>query len=780
MLALVGLALTGGAAPAGATRDGRYAATIRRTAYGIPHVLARDYGSLGFGYGYAFAQDDLCVLADEVVTWRGRRSEYFGPDAPSTDALGASTTDLASDTYFQGLRRAGTVAALVARPAPLGPTAQVRALVDGYVAGYNRYLRGTGVANLPDRACRGKPWVGPITALDVWTGLVALNEQSGTAQYRQDIADAAPPAPGSTGTAAVPAEPADQPDIGSNGWALGRDATRAHDGMVLANPHVPWLGDARFYQVQLTIPGVLDVSGGSLYGTPLVEIGHTTGLAWTHTATHAQHASLYQLKLVPGDPTSYLVDGHPVPMTRQAVTVPVPGGAVTRTLWFSRYGPVLATGWTTGTAYSLRDANADNTRAANEWLAMDRAQSLSQLRAAQRTYQGLPWVYTLATDATGRVWFTDSSVVPDLIGAQRQRCLLQGDPERPDVLDGSTVDCDWGTDPAAVEPGLLDQRQAPTLDRTDYVADSNNGPLYANPNQPLTGYPAVYDGRTDLELRPRLGLTMIAQRIAGTDGLGAPGFTLDTLRDSMLGDRNLSGELGRADVLAMCQSRPTETASDGSTVDVRAACATLAGWDGRDGVDSGGAVLWGAFFDSLGRYGGPPGKGGGKGGGGPAEWWWTVPADPTDPVGTPRGIDTADPRVGQALADTVEQFGAAGLALDATPGDTMRWAGVPLHGCDEQQGCFDVVDATATSGTSATDPSPDNAAFGTGFVMAVELTPHGPRASELVTYSESADPGSPHHTDQTELFSRSRWVPERFTENEIRSDPALRTTTVDG
>ena len=47
---------------------GRYAAEIDRTEYGIPHILARSYGSLGYGYGYAFAQDNLCVLSERVVT----------------------------------------------------------------------------------------------------------------------------------------------------------------------------------------------------------------------------------------------------------------------------------------------------------------------------------------------------------------------------------------------------------------------------------------------------------------------------------------------------------------------------------------------------------------------------------------------------------------------------------------------------------------------------------------------------------------------------------------
>src|SRR5437588_9610656 len=136
-----------------AAGGGRYVAEIRRTAYGIPHILAGDYGSLGYGYGYAFAQDNLCVMADRVITLRGERSRYFGPAVDSGDTLGASTDNLDSDIYYQSLRKSGIVRRLLARPAPLGPTAQARELVDGYVAGYNRYLRDTGVAHLPDPTC---------------------------------------------------------------------------------------------------------------------------------------------------------------------------------------------------------------------------------------------------------------------------------------------------------------------------------------------------------------------------------------------------------------------------------------------------------------------------------------------------------------------------------------------------------------------------------------------------------------------------------------------------
>jgi acyl-homoserine-lactone acylase len=64
--------------------------------------------------------------------------------------------------------------------------------------------------------------------------------------------------------------------------------------------------------------------------------------------------------------------------------------------------------------------------------------------------------------------------------------------------------------------------------------------------------------------------------------------------------------------------------------------------------------------------------------------------------------------------------------------------------------------------------------------MAVELTAHGPRARTLLTYSESANPNSPHHTDQTVLFAHGRWVTERFSEAEIAADPLLQTTTLRG
>ena len=48
-----------------------------------------------------------------------------------------------------------------------------------------------------------------------------------------------------------------------------------------------------------------------------------------------------------------------------------------------------------------------------------------------------------------------------------------------------------------------------------------------------------------------------------------------------------------------------------------------------------------------------------------------------------------------------------------------------------------------------------------------------PDAVTLLTYSQSEDPTSPHHADQTRLYSEKRWVTERFCREDILASPQL-------
>ena len=168
-LVLAGLVAAVAPACAEAASGDSYHATIRRTTHGIPHVLASDWGGLGYGYGYAFAQDNLCQIADSYVTINAARSRYFGPDESwSFRSNGTTPNNLNSDIFFKRIIDDHVIEGLLAKAPPQGPRPEVREVVRGYVAGYDRYLADTGVDNLPDPTCRGKPWVRPITEIDAY------------------------------------------------------------------------------------------------------------------------------------------------------------------------------------------------------------------------------------------------------------------------------------------------------------------------------------------------------------------------------------------------------------------------------------------------------------------------------------------------------------------------------------------------------------------------------------------------------------------------------------
>src|SRR6185503_11087725 len=113
----------------------RYSAEIRRASHGVPHITAKDMGSLGFGEGYAFAQDHLCSLADQVIKVRGERARYFG--------AGEGNRHLENDIAFRALGILEQARELY-RVMPK----ESREMLEGYAAGYNTYLKEKGAGGV--------------------------------------------------------------------------------------------------------------------------------------------------------------------------------------------------------------------------------------------------------------------------------------------------------------------------------------------------------------------------------------------------------------------------------------------------------------------------------------------------------------------------------------------------------------------------------------------------------------------------------------------------------
>jgi acyl-homoserine-lactone acylase len=305
-----------------------------------------------------------------------------------------------------------------------------------------------------------------MTEIDVYRHQYALGMVYAQGSAANGIVSAQPGAP-----TPVAEQSTEDRNIGSNAIAFGGAATANGRGLSLGNPHLPWhAADLRLWQSHLTIPGKLDASGATIVGVPLMWIGHNATTAWSGTAAdNTRTYTLFQLRLRPGSPTTYLVDGKPEAMQRRDVSVRVRQSddsvqTVTRSQWWTRYGPVaLSVGstqlpWTAETAYVLADANAGNMRLADSTLRLMLATDAKDAMRGLRETQGLPWMNIMATDTRGDARFSQVHSVPHVTDEKAANCNTELGrvtfPERGlAVLDGSRGECSWGRDADVVSSG---------------------------------------------------------------------------------------------------------------------------------------------------------------------------------------------------------------------------------------------------------------------------------------------------------------------------------------
>lgn len=752
------LALAVATSGAAAAKGPRFAATITRTSYGIPHIRAANWGGAGYGVGYAYAEDNLCLLAEQFATVAGDRSRFWGPSEKAT--LGFDRIDnLSSDIFHRAMIDLPALRnSLAKRPA------REAALLAGYAAGYNRRLKDLGAGGVPE-ACRGKPWVRPITTDDmlrVAEQQVLLASSLALAAF---IVNAQPPgAPISAADPAAPLPGDRDIGFGSNGWAFGAEATASGKGVLVGNPHFPWNGPSRFWEMHITIPGEIDVMGVGLAGTPLVALGFNKDVAWTHTVTAAQHFTGFELKLDPADPTSYLVDGKPEKMRTITVSVPMPGDApvVKRVLYASRYGPMvsiplLGMAWKADKAFAMRDANYDNDRSISAWIAIGKARNVGEVKAAVSSTLGIPWVNTIAADRAGNVLHADVTAAPNVSAEKVKACatpLSAAVAARFVLLDGSRAACDWDDTPGTPAPRLMPASEQAIWERRDYVANSNDSYWLSNASAPYRQLsPVLGAWGSTRTLRTRSGLVEIARRFDGSDGLGGTKVDQAKAEAMAFANKSLAAELALDPVRALCAGKPEVAA---------AACAALGAWNGRFDLDSRGAAVFAAFWPAAARI---PGI-------------WRVPFDPADPVHTPRDFVT-EGEVGakllKALADAQARLAKDGIAPDAPWGRVhfaVRGAEhIPVHGGDGQLGVLNVQQSVGVPGGW----SPFH---GSSYVQVVTFDDAGPVADAVLSYSQSTDPASPHFADQTRLYSAKKWVRLPFGAAAIAADRQGVTRTI--
>ena len=770
LVPLAAVAVPNGA-DATAPRPDRYRATIAVTEHGIPHITASDFGSLGFGSGYAATESSVCTLADTLVTARGERSRWFGPDKRYNDQVTLDASNLQVDAFVASLHQRRVVEKLLQDPVR-GPGQQARDLVEGYVAGANEWIRTNEVT---DPACRGAGYLKPdVRPIDLWYGVYLANLLASAGVFVKEIVDASPPTIDDPGLPELPvAADVDRDALltalgrdpespfGSNATAVGGDATTTGKGMLLGNPHFPWRGRYHFTQQHLTIPGKYDVAGASLIGSPAVNIGWNEDVAWSHTVSTAYRFTPYEYKTV-GTGTTYLTDAGPQELIHDVVTVRVPGGTVEEDLYRTPQGyvvdsPATFMPWGPASVWAIRDANAEHLRTVDTFLEMGKATSVRDLLRRQDRGAGMPWVNTTAADRQGNVLYADHSVVPNVPDDLVQQCLTPTGILLQEVaglpgLDGTFADstCEWRTDEDAGRPGVFGPGNLPDAVRRDWVMNANDSYWLPNPEQPLEGYAGIIG----CEQCVRTMRTRVVSH-----------YVLDRLEDGKKeSPRSLRGHQHENRVMAaevMRQGDGLDSVCQ-ATGEVEA-CQVLHDWDGRSDTDSVGTHIFEEFVERLPTL--PVDE---------VDPVWLTQFDPADPLNTPRGLNVANPQVVQAMADAIASLREREIPFDIPWGE-LQVAGdrgappIPLGG-----GSGDAVgnaNALASRWVRDNDGYYRPITYGSSHIQAVSFLSRGRvDARTILTYGQSEDPRSPYSADQTRMFSREQWVHFPFTGEEIRRD----------
>jgi len=754
-----------------------YQAEIVWTEYGIPHVSADDYGSLGYGVGYAYARENFCTVMREYVYSAGDSARWFGDEG-----------DLNSDLVMKLFNSDERVNRMIEEDLP----EYIVENLTGYAAGISRYLADTGVDNLAEgeEGCRGEPWVRDITLQDTVrlihrTVLRASGvAQSGAISFPTFMVDAEPSESvarldmprGMTAQQYLAAglesidvshgfgmPPPEQ--MGSNAYAIGADASQSGSGLLLGNPHFPWQGQERFFMFHVTLGDgeEYDAMGAALGGLPAPVIAFNRNVAWSHTvSTGNPRVNFYELTLNPDNPLEYEYDGELREITAETVSAErqTEGGGietVEHTFYRSHFGVIvdlgsvvdIIGGWPNsfGTVFAYTDANLENLRGLDQWLNMGRSDNLGELKEALRAL-GIPWVNTIAADRFGDAFYGDVSVHPHATDSQAENCVrgtLQQAITDFGILtmDGSDSACELGTDDGTV-PGIFGYDNLPKLETREYGANANDSYWLPNPRHLLTGFPSII-GAEEIEQsrRTRATFNQAEMRLAGSDGLGDPGFNIDNLRELLYQADNYTAHLVLDEVLQVCEGIE-ETPATSSSLQ---ACSTLANWDRSHRVDSvGGHVfteLWRDLRDT--------------------ENMWVVPFDPTDPVNTPRQLDIENPDVVAAveasLWTAVQTLGEAGfdVAQDIPWGeiqfDEKNGERIGIHGGWGDM-MFSVISSSLVDGEGYS-----NIRHGNSYMQAVTWDESDcPVAYAILSYSQSTDPASAHYADATKLYSSGEWI----------------------
>jgi acyl-homoserine-lactone acylase len=351
---------------------------IRRTAYGVPHILAENLRAGGYALGWVQLEDYGERVVRGLVQARGELGLHLGAAEIDGDFADRLAHRRAVETYH-----------LLSQ--------DIRDVLEGFALGVNRYIE----LHPEEFATWGRL---TFTGHDIHARGVTMASTARARQVLQRLG----------ANVNLPGEAEAGPDDGSNTWAFAPSRTKSGHAILMRNPHLAW--SSGYYEAHLTVPGKMNFYGEFRIGSPIGIIGgFNEHLGWSTTNNAPDTDEIYALDVDPLRPDHYLFDGASVPLRRETVTVEFRNGRTidraARDFWFTPLGPVAHRD--EKKVYIVRAAGDGEYRGAETMLRMMQAATLEEWKNAMRVLARSASNFTYADDR-GNIFFVWNATLPRL------------------------------------------------------------------------------------------------------------------------------------------------------------------------------------------------------------------------------------------------------------------------------------------------------------------------------------------------------------------------------
>jgi penicillin amidase len=667
--------------------------TIYRDTYGVPHVFGRTNASTMFGFAYAQAEDNFWRVEQNFIYSLGRRAEVAGESGLNEDRRNRALEipRLAKEEYER-----------------LDP--QMRAICDGFAAGFNYYLTKHPEVH-PQLLTKIEPWYTlAFIRYNYYQNGFSRDQNLWTTEFQ---------------TAEIPRELKD--NTGSNGWVVGPSNSESGHALLFINPHLPFFGSGQVYEGHVHSDEGWNFTGYTRFGFPFPYVGHNDNGGWVSTDNAADLEDVYLETFDdPKRPLAYKYGtGYRLATEREEeILVKTASGMETRRVKMlkTHHGPVVAA--KDGKLITLRMAKFESDGWLRQWYDMTKANSLAALKRAIAPLNML-FGNIMYADRQGNTFYIYNGAVP--------RRDPRFDWSKP--LDGS--------DPATEWKGYHSMSELPQLTnpKTGWMQNCNTTPFLltseGNPNPKDFPKYMVQEGDN------RRG--QISRQIL----MSRPKFTFDEWQAAAF-DTRVMATATRLPELLTALKQPQKVSASENPEDLKRlaeASEILERWNRRATVDSVATTLFSLWHSRISNN--------------------RSPSQP-DAQQIRAAFEEVLVRLQQDFGTWRVAWGEYNRLQRLDESKDEKFSddrpSLPVPGINGNDGAVFTFYATGEKGQKRT-----YGAAGASYISVVEFGPKV-RALSVHTFGASGDPKSKHFSDQAVLYSHGQFKPAWFTLSEIKAN----------